>query len=98
MHMSISLLTAKRQNIEPFGWHHLSDGFSYLINEPLKLKVLLQGKVTGDMFTVISWSDQGVASERRVFVQKHHGGLILINQMVRIGPSDKFTDKAGTIL
>ena len=63
--------TTKRQDVEPFCRNYLSDSFSHLINELLKLKVFLQSKVPGDLFTVIPWSDQCIASERRIFVQKH---------------------------
>ncbi|HEY7416690.1 MAG TPA: hypothetical protein VH593_15995 [Ktedonobacteraceae bacterium] len=54
--MAISLLTAKRKNVEPFRWDDLPDRFSYLINELLKLQVFLQGKVTGGLFAVLAWS------------------------------------------
>ena len=66
--MSISLLTAERENVEPFCRNHMPESFSHQINESLKLKVLLQGQVTGGLFPVLSWSDQRVPIEHRVFV------------------------------
>src|SRR5258705_3382855 len=98
MHVSIPLLAAKRQNVDPFGRDHVAQRFGDMVNHPLKRKIVLYGKIPRSLLTVVSGSHQGVAIQRRVLVQKNNRRLVLINHVMGIGTGNQLADKTGTVL
>ena len=82
MHMTIPLLAAQGQDINPFCRDCLTHRLRRLVDHMLKSKVFLDGEIAGHLLSMLHRGDQDVAVKNRVFVEEDDHFLILLDDVI----------------
>jgi hypothetical protein len=99
MDVTVPLLAAQRQDVNPFGIDGFAHRFGRLIDSPLQSKIFFERKIACHVLLMLNGSDQRVSVENRIFVEKQDELIILLNNVIALQAAcDHLTDKAWTVL
>jgi len=97
--MSVTLLTAERQDVDPLCIDTLAQRFGRFVDCSLESKIFLDGEIACHLLLVLYRSDQCVSVQDRILVEEYDNFIILMDDVVAIQIScNHLTDKARAIL
>ena len=99
MHMTVALLAAQGQDIHPFRLDCFAHGLRRSIDDTLKGKIFLEGKVARHLLFMRNRRDQRIPVKHRIFIEKNDEVIGLADDVVAVQTTgNHFADETRILL